>query len=108
VNDAGGHAAGDSLLVNLATALKVKLRPYDVIIRFGGDEFVCGLAGLGLAGASERMQLVHAAFAESSEIGSITVGLAELGPEESLESLIGRADSALYRQRQLQRPNEQP
>lgn len=103
VNDAGGHAAGDALLRRVANALEAKLRPYDILIRFGGDEFVCGLAGLDLAGASERIQLVHAALTESPELGSVTVGLAEIGPDDSLESLIRRADTALYTQRQRSR-----
>lgn len=75
VNDERGHAAGDALLRRVSHALKAKLRPYDVIIRFGGDEFVCGLTGLDLTGAAARMELVHAALTESPDMGSVTVGL---------------------------------
>ena len=99
VNDAGGHAAGDRLLLRVSDTLKAKLRPYDLIIRFGGDEFICGLSGLTVAEAAERMALVQDALGEAPEHGSLTIGIAELRPDDSLRSLIERADTALYRLR---------
>ena len=46
VNDRDGHAAGDRVLRTLAAIMRANLRPYDPIVRFGGDEFVCGIASI--------------------------------------------------------------
>lgn len=100
INDSLGHAAGDRMLAEVANALRAKLRSHDLIIRWGGDEFICAPSGLNMADATKRLALVQAALAESPGPGSVTVGLAQLQPDDSLESLIARADAALYRQRQ--------
>jgi diguanylate cyclase (GGDEF)-like protein len=104
INDSRGHAAGDRMLLEVADTLGAKLRSYDLIMRYGGDEFVCTLVGLNMADATKRLALVNAALAEAPEHGSVTVGLAELRPDDSPEDLVTRADAALYRQRQEQRP----
>jgi diguanylate cyclase (GGDEF)-like protein len=103
-NDRAGHPAGDRLLRQVAEVLRAHTRPHDVIVRYGGDEFVCGFMGLTRTGAAERLAQVDGALAEASEPRSITVGLAELGAGESLGSLIRQADEALYHQRRQRRP----
>ena len=100
VNDSRGHAAGDRMLLEVAKTLSAQLRSYDLIIRFGGDEFVCAMARLTMAEAAKRFALVNAVLAEAPERGSITIGLAELQPDDSPEDLLARADAALYRERQ--------
>ncbi|MDQ3587133.1 MAG: GGDEF domain-containing protein [Actinomycetota bacterium] len=100
INDSRGHAAGDRMLLEVVNAFRGRLRSHDLIIRWGGDEFVCALAGLNMADATKRLALVQAALAEGSGYGSATVGLAELQPDDSAEALIARADAALYRERQ--------
>ena len=97
-NDALGHPAGDRLLRHVVETIRVNLRSYDLIVRFGGDEFVCGLLDMKMEQAAERFVLVNANLAESHQ-ASITVGLAELQKDDSLEDLIARADEALYRER---------
>ena len=104
VNDSRGHAAGDRMLLEVATALRGKLRSYDLIIRYGGDEFLCAISDLNIVDATKRLGLVRAALAEAPEHGSVTVGLAELRPDDSTEDLVARADAALYRERRQQRP----
>jgi diguanylate cyclase (GGDEF)-like protein len=100
VNDLGGHAAGDRLLIKVVHTLAVTLRSYDLTIRFGGDEFVCVIPGLNIVAARKRLALVNAALSKAPDPGSVTVGLAELQADESPQDLIGRADASLYRERQ--------
>ena len=98
VNDSLGHAAGDQLLRAIAEAIRARLRPYDVIVRFGGDEFLCGLLDLNKAEAAERFVLVKADLA-TTQHASVTTGLAQVEADNALEELIVRADEALYRER---------
>jgi len=100
LNDDHGHAAGDRLLVEVAKTLRSVLRSYDLIFRYGGDEFVCAIPCLELADAAERLVLVNTALAQGPEPGSVTAGLAELRPGDSTADLVARADAALYRERQ--------
>ena len=100
INDSLGHAAGDQMLVEVADTLRANLRAYDRVVRYGGDEFVFAIAGLNVADGKSRVALVNAALAEASEHGSVTVGLAQLQPDDSLNELVARADAALYQARQ--------
>jgi diguanylate cyclase (GGDEF)-like protein len=93
-----GHAAGDQLLKSTVTSLRKHLRSYDLIVRFGGDEFVCALLDISTSEAATRFEAINADL-EETENGSITVGLTELLLEDSLEGLIARADEALYKER---------
>jgi len=102
-NDRHGHGAGDRLLLAVASTLRAELRPYDLIFRYGGDEFVCALSGPSRDEARERFAHLNIALARSAEHGSVTVGLAELQPDDSAEELVARADAALYQERQQQR-----
>jgi len=99
VNDQGGHAAGDRLLHHVARTLQAQLRPHDLIIRFGGDEFVCVVAGLGQHDVAKRLAHANTVLGTGPEPGAVTVGLAQLQPNDSAHDLIERADRALYAQR---------
>lgn len=94
INDSLGHDAGDQLLRRVVDCTRSQLRSYDLIVRFGGDEFVCGLSNLRQREATERFQRINVSLAEHDS--SITVGLAELEDGDSLVELIARADKALY------------
>ena len=101
-NDSLGHVAGDQLLRHIVDTMRAHLRSYDLIVRFGGDEFLCALSDLSVAQASRRFLLVRSDLARV-EHASVTVGLAELRSDDSLEDLISRADAALYRKREPRR-----
>lgn len=98
LNDTQGHAAGDQLLSQVVDTIRGVVRDYDLIVRYGGDEFLCGLADLGLPEAGRRFEVANASLAVTRE-ASITVGLVELAPEESLDDLIARADAVMYAER---------
>ena len=102
VNDRRGHAAGDEALRALAERLRERLRAEDVIGRFGGEEFVIGLADAGAMGAAAVAEDVRAAVAErpmtiaGDELTlTVSVGWAAW-QDEDLGQLIARADGALY------------
>lgn len=97
-NDSLGHAAGDERLRQTAALTRARLRSYDLIVRFGGDEFVCALPEVTMEEASERFSLVNADLAAAQQ-GSVTVGLAELQPDDAPEDLIARADETMYAER---------
>ena len=97
-NDSQGHAAGDDLLRHVIDTVRAHVRPYDLIVRYGGDEFLCGLPDVSLAETVERFRLVNVDLASSRQ-ASVTAGLAALGADDRLEDLIQRADDALYTER---------
>ncbi|HUH02677.1 MAG TPA: sensor domain-containing diguanylate cyclase [Kofleriaceae bacterium] len=105
INDRFGHAVGDVVLAQVAERLRGATRKGDVLVRYGGEEFLVVLpdADLDRAGdVGERMRL--ALQAEPIETGTgatlevrISAGVAALGLDDDATSLIRRADTALYR-----------
>jgi diguanylate cyclase (GGDEF)-like protein len=95
VNDGEGHLAGDRLLSEVASALRDGLRSYDLITRFGGDEFICTLSGVHLDEVKRRFGELAKQLAASSSEHSFTVGFAELQDDDDVQRLIARADDAL-------------
>jgi diguanylate cyclase (GGDEF)-like protein len=103
LNDSEGHVAGDALLQRVGETLLANIRPYDVLVRFGGDELVCAMPNLHLAEARERFQKIAAELASVGGGHSITFGLAEAEPSDSSEDLIARADDDLLETRSSNR-----
>lgn len=103
VNDAEGHARGDDVLRAVANALRAAVRPYDPVVRYGGDEFICVLSGLDLAEAARRLAAVNVMLAAGPGRTSVTAGLAELAVDDTIASLIHRADAVLYAHRKDRR-----
>lgn len=96
VNDRDGHAAGDRVLQSVVRAMRGRLRSFDPIVRYGGDEFVCGLGGTDLAEAERRFDLIGVAIEADAGVG-ISVGLAKLEPGDTADGLTERADEAMLR-----------
>jgi diguanylate cyclase (GGDEF)-like protein len=94
VNDENGHAAGDHVLRTLVAIMRANLRSYDPIVRYGGDEFVCGIGSIDPAEVQHRIGVMDQSLRNATGVG-ITAGLASLTSNESLEELTARADAAL-------------
>lgn len=103
INDTDGHPEGDQLLRVVAEALRASVRSYDVIVRYGGDEFLCAMPNVVAAAARVRMENLAATVAATDERYSISFGLADLEPGDGLEELIGRADANLLETRHSER-----
>ena len=107
VNDQHGHQVGDAVLADLGALLKQDIRPYDLVGRYGGEEFVGCLPRTGLSEASQVAERWRRAISElrvtaQPETDAVqftaSFGVACLEPdtEEGLEDLLSRADKALY------------
>ena len=102
VNDTQGHAAGDELLKRVAGILTGRLRAQDLVFRYGGDEFVCMFPDTD-ANAAAPLVAELAATAKAQGI-AFSYGIAARRDGDSAVSLLGRADSELYADRQVRRP----
>jgi diguanylate cyclase (GGDEF)-like protein len=103
VNDSLGHDAGDAILVGVAKELRTMLRDMDVLCRIGGEEFVVVLPGTESEAASlacERLRkaIEGAKFQFNDKVIPVTIsiGLTTAIPSDTQESLLKRADEALY------------
>ncbi|MDQ3202610.1 MAG: GGDEF domain-containing protein [Pseudomonadota bacterium] len=103
INDTHGHSAGDDVLRAVAASIKSQLRNVDMVFRFGGEEFLILLSNTGRDAAAmvgERLRFAAQARKYSADGNTIeltvSLGCSTLLPGESSESLLRRADSALY------------
>jgi diguanylate cyclase (GGDEF)-like protein len=103
INDRFGHAAGDRVLTVAASRLTFAVRQYDLVGRFGGDEFlvVCPRVGTGLI-AFEVAQRIHESLSDPVNVDSVVIALrASVGVTWSAElidvdMLVAQADQAMY------------
>ena len=109
-NDEFDHLTGDQVLRTFAQAVQDGLRTTDFFGRYGGEEFVQILPRTPLAGAiaeAERLrsQIRTVELPVTPSIGRLTVsiGVAQYAPNESIEQTFARADSALYKAKHLGR-----
>ncbi|EPA94083.1 MULTISPECIES: GGDEF domain-containing protein [Pseudomonas] len=103
VNDTHGHSAGDDVLKAVAASIKNQLRNVDMVFRYGGEEFLILLSNTSREAAAlvgERLRCAaqaedYPADGRTVEL-TVSLGCSTLLPGESAESLLRRADSALY------------
>ena len=104
VNDVHGHDVGDEVLKGVATCCQKSLREVDVFARYGGEEFAVFLPGANQSEAAlltaERLRKAVSDLKFSVPSGPISVtislGVAQVAPKESLTDTLKRADEALY------------
>jgi diguanylate cyclase (GGDEF)-like protein len=106
INDSHGHIAGDAALIHVADILRAMVRTTDVVARIGGDEYGLLLEQIDAEAAYDKAQrLIEAVAGQPMILAgkrvclSISIGLAELSADDDAETLIARADSAMYARR---------
>ncbi len=105
-NDEHGHAVGDIVLKFVAKSIRNMVKGKDFVARFGGEEFAVILPATPLAGSLTVAENIRAYFAEkklkradsSASLGKVTVslGVAQYKPKETVDNLFVRTDRALY------------
>lgn len=100
INDLHGHLAGDQVLIGICELVLARIRTTDALIRWGGDEF---LIMAPMTGAADAEALAHALCADlasgnfgAAEKVTLSVGVAQHHPTESLDAWLARADRAIY------------
>jgi diguanylate cyclase (GGDEF)-like protein len=97
LNDTHGERAGDALLRLVGETLRTNLRPYDVIVRYGDNEFLCAMPNLNAPEARARFQKITQTLAAVDTHNSLSFGLAQADPAEDLNALITRAHADLLK-----------
>jgi len=101
INDAHGHAGGDRMLIHVASAIARALRESDHLARFGGEEFIVLLpqssADMAYSVAERIQSSLRAPCADGTMPCTVSIGIAsQLTPDEDMEHVLARADTALY------------
>ena len=104
VNDEHGHSVGDALLVRLSEILKGHIRTSDVVARIGGDEFALLLDNLNGDQVADKIDFLLEQFRNENFVYDgkklpfgASIGYCFVGPRDTTEGLMFRADAAMYR-----------
>lgn len=95
VNDEHGHVAGDALLRHLAAAVTRALHPYDLVVRWSGDEILLAIPGSTTPEARQHVAAIRQLLVERARTATISAGHAQLQPADTLESLLARTQITL-------------
>jgi diguanylate cyclase (GGDEF)-like protein len=101
INDEFGHVIGDQVLRRAAVVFRNQLRPYDLAARYGGEEFILLLPGISTDDAIAIAERIRKGVAEIKVPGcslqiTVSLGVASWITGEAPETLVARADAALY------------
>ncbi len=101
INDQFGHVTGDQVLARAAAVFGNQLRPYDLAARYGGEEFILLLPGISIDDAIAIAERIRKEVAEIKVAGcpkqiTVSLGVASWITGEAPETLVARADAALY------------
>ena len=100
VNDTYGHLIGDQTLVSVARLLRNSVRQIDTVGRWGGEEFIIVCPDTDLEGAHQVALKIQAAVNayDFKPVGALSVsaGVVQCRENDRMESVVGRADDALY------------
>ncbi|MBI1309916.1 diguanylate cyclase [bacterium] len=105
-NDTYGHAAGDEVLISIARLLQHETYSGEMVARYGGEEFVIVCPESGLRDVFQKAERLRAAIQSAQVIKSdefrvtSSFGVATVEPEDEVETLLNRADKALYMSKQ--------
>ena len=101
INDTYGHIKGDEVLVEIAKLMSKRLRATDDLYRYGGEEFLVLASGTNVEGGRILAEDLRNTIQNSRPCGlsgmSISLGVAQYAPPESISAWLHRADEALYR-----------
>lgn len=107
VNDTFGHDAGDEVLIKMVDIFTLELRSYDVISRWGGEEFIILLseskleASESICSRVSNMLRAHTFTFNSTSITiTASIGLTQIKPSDTVHDLINRADKLMYLSKQ--------
>jgi len=106
INDTAGHQAGDAALLHVGYTLKSLVRATDIVARIGGDEFGLVLEDLPADEAAARAVALAEGIAADEQDGrpvSVSIGFAMVAPDDTIDSIIARADAAMYARKRSQR-----
>ncbi|MDF9777342.1 sensor domain-containing diguanylate cyclase [Pseudomonas baetica] len=110
LNDTYGHLAGDQVLIGFARDLESCLRHSDIVCRWGGEEFIVllkdtdGKTGLMIAEKiRQHVEQQRYAYNDKALQLTVSIGLTTLQADDTLHSLLSRADHAMYRAKQTGR-----
>lgn len=106
INDRFGHPAGDRVLRQVGATLTAEVRSYDIVGRYGGEEFLIVVTDAPFAALVDLAERIRAAIAKGIRVGeaadalvmTVSIGVALMGAVDAdIDAVIKRADDALYR-----------
>ncbi len=106
INDSLGHSVGDTVLQGLAIALKNTTRPEDILVRWGGEEFLIVIESCDMSSAEEYAERLRSAVlaAHFDKVGKVTCSFgvsAARNQNDTFDTLFEQADKALYLAKKL-------